>query len=75
MSERFAALGDVAQFVNGAAFKPEDWGNDGLPIIRIQNLTDRTKLFNRTNREVSKRLYVQPGDLLVSWSATLGVFL
>ena len=71
---RQACLGDVADFVNGAAFKPEDWGDDGHPIIRIQNLTDRSKPFNRTRRSVNERLYVNPGDLLVSWSATLGVF-
>lgn len=69
-----AILGDVAQFINGAAFKPEDWHDDGLPIIRIQNLTDPSRPFNRTQRIVSNRLRVEPGDLLVSWSATLGVF-
>ena len=68
------ALGDVAKFVNGAAFKPEDWGDEGLPIIRIQNLTDPSKPYNRTLRAVSDILRVRRGDLLVSWSATLGVF-
>lgn len=67
-------LGEVAQFINGAAFKPEDWGEVGLPIIRIQNLTDSRKPYNRTLREVSDNLRVRRGDLLVSWSATLGVF-
>jgi type I restriction enzyme, S subunit len=69
-----ARLGDVADFVNGAAFRPEDWGEDGYPIIRIQNLTDSSKPFNHTRRQVDERLYVNRGDLLVSWSATLGVF-
>ena len=32
-------LGDAATFVNGYAFKPEDWSDEGLEIIRIQNLT------------------------------------
>jgi type I restriction enzyme S subunit len=67
-------LGEVADFVNGAALKPEDWGEDGLPIIRIQNLTDSGKPFNYTERVVPDKLVVNPGDLLVSWSATLGVF-
>jgi type I restriction enzyme S subunit len=67
-------LGEVVDFVNGAAFKPEDWGEDGLPIIRIQNLTDSDKSFNYTERIVPQKLVVNPGDLLVSWSATLGVF-
>ncbi len=67
-------LGDVAQFINGAAFRPTDWSEAGLPIVRIQNLTDPGKPFNRTTREVPDALRARPGDLLVSWSATLGVF-
>jgi type I restriction enzyme S subunit len=74
VTQHRACLGDVAEFVNGAAFKPEDWGDDGHPIIRIQNLTDPSKSYNRSQRKVNEKLYVKPGDLLVSWSATLGVF-
>ncbi len=74
MSGEFAELGSLADFVNGAAFTPDDWSEDGKRIIRIQNLTDAGKPFNRTTREVPARLHVQPGDLLVSWSASLGVF-
>ena len=74
MSWPTASLGELAQFVNGAAFRPEDWGTEGLPIIRIQNLTDSRKPFNRTSREVSDKIRARKGDLLVSWSATLGVF-
>lgn len=67
-------LGDAARFINGAAFKPADWADDGLPIIRIQNLTGTGDSFNRTNRVVRKELIVEPGDLLVSWSATLDAY-
>lgn len=68
------ALGETAQFINGAAFKPTDWENDGLPIIRIQNLTGSGEKFNYTTRKVKPELIVEPGDLLVSWSATLDVY-
>lgn len=74
MRADFATLGSVAEFINGAAFKPEDWGDEGKPIVRIQNLTDPTKPFNRTKRQVAEKLHVHFGDLLVSWSASLGVF-
>lgn len=74
MSRLFSKLGDVAEFINGAAFKPEDWGEEGKRIIRIQNLNDSTKPYNRTTRVVPERLHVSPGDILVSWSASLGVF-
>jgi type I restriction enzyme, S subunit len=33
---RWARLGELAHYINGRAFKPEDWGTSGLPIIRIQ---------------------------------------
>ncbi len=67
-------LGEVAEFINGFAFKPDDWCDEGQKIIRIQNLTDPTKPFNRTTRAVPQKYHAHPGDLLVSWSATLGVF-
>jgi type I restriction enzyme S subunit len=74
MTPSLVRLGDLAEFVNGLAFKPEDWQEDGARIIRIQNLTDPTKPYNRTTRAVEERYLVHPGDLLVSWSASLGVF-
>jgi type I restriction enzyme S subunit len=67
-------LGDAARFINGAAFRPEDWGSEGLPIIRIQNLTGTGEHFNYTTRKVKDELVVKEGDLLVSWSATLDVY-
>lgn len=67
-------LGETARFVNGVAFKPTDWGTEGLPIIRIQNLTGTGDSFNYTTRQVKAELLVEPGDLLVSWSATLDVY-
>ena len=67
-------LGDAARFINGAAFKPTDWVNEGLPIIRIQNLTGTGEHFNYTTRQVKEELIVEQGDLLVSWSATLDVY-
>lgn len=68
------ALGETARFINGAAFKPSDWEDGGLPIIRIQNLTGTGEKFNFTSRQVKPELVVEPGDLLVSWSATLDVY-
>ena len=68
------ALGATAEFINGAAFKPTDWTSEGLPIIRIQNLTGTGEKFNYTTRQVKASLIVEPGDLLVSWSATLDVY-
>ncbi|MCG5236129.1 restriction endonuclease subunit S [Xanthobacter oligotrophicus] len=70
-----ATVGDTGEYVNGMAFKPTDWDDVGLPIIRIQNLTDPTRTPNRTSRKVERRYIVERGDILVSWSATLDAFL
>ncbi|MEO5332957.1 MAG: restriction endonuclease subunit S [Magnetococcus sp. YQC-5] len=68
-------LGDVAQYLNGKAFKPSDWGTAGLPIIRIQNLTDPNKPCNYFAGRIEDRYRISNGDLLISWSATLGSFI
>lgn len=68
-------LGDLGYYINGRAFKPSEWDTSGLPIIRIQNLTDPDKSFNYFNGEVDEKHFVQDGDLLISWSATLGSFI
>ena len=68
------SLGEVAKFINGRAFKPSDWSAEGLPIIRIQNLTDPTVPANRFAGTFNERNAIRDGDLLVSWSATLDVF-
>ncbi|MCG9582062.1 restriction endonuclease subunit S [Vibrio tubiashii] len=67
-------LGSIANFINGFAFKPEHWEEDGKPIIRIQNLTDSSKSFNYSSMDIPEKYHVVKGDLLVSWSATLDVF-
>jgi len=68
-------LGELADYQNGKAFKPSDWKKEGLPIVRIQNLTDETKPYNYFNGEVEDRYLINDGDLLISWSATLGSFI
>lgn len=68
-------LGDLGTYVNGMAFKPSDWTSDGLPIIRIQNLTDPDKPFNRFSGEFDARYLIRDGDLLISWSASLSAFI
>lgn len=66
-------LGDVATYVNGYAFKPTDWEEDGLPIIRIQNLTGNDYQTNYSSKSHPAKYYVDDGDVLISWSASLGV--
>ena len=69
-----ARLGDVATYVNGFAFKPSDWSDEGLPIIRIQDLTGNSYQANRYNGSYLPKYEVNDGDVLISWSASLGVY-
>ena len=67
-------LGEIATFVNGYAFKPSDWNDTGIPIIRIQNLTNDNSSRNYYNGQLDEKYRVVSGDILISWSATIGVF-
>src|SRR3989344_3131084 len=67
-------LGDIAEYQNGRAFKKSEWKKYGLPIIRIQNLTGSTKIVNYADNNYDDKFSVKEGDLLLSWSATLGVY-
>lgn len=66
------SLGEVAEYINGRAFKPEEWENEGLPIIRIQNLTNSSSICNRTQQIYEEKYLIKNGDLLFAWSASLG---
>src|SRR5260370_41080106 len=71
----WASARDTGKYKNGFAFKPEHWETTGRPIIRIQNLTDPAKEFNRTSFDAPHSVRVEPGEILVSWSATLDAFI
>lgn len=71
----YKKLGEIATYVNGFAFKPSDWKENGKPIIRIQNLTGNQKYYNKCCRtDIPTKFNVKRGDILISWSATLGVY-
>lgn len=62
-------LYDFADYINGAAFKPSECGDHGLPIIKIVELkngiTDSTKCFDGFKGE---KYLIQDKDILFSWS-------
>ena len=73
--EEVICIGETGEYINGIGFKESDWDGFGLPIIRIQNLTNEEKPFNFTSRDVEDKYHIKNGDILVSWSATLGAFI
>ena len=64
-------LKHMADFINGDAFKPSEWAESGIPIIRIQNL-NVSEEFNYYQGEVEPRYLVHDGDLLFGWSGNRG---
>ena len=68
-------VGDAAIYVNGRAFKPEEWNNKGLPIIRIQNLNDAAAHYNYSCDVYEDKYLIHKGDLLFAWAASLGTYI
>jgi len=66
-----SALIALADFVNGYAFKPEDFTEHGLPIIRIEQLKDSNAPFDFYHGKVPSENYIENDDLIFSWSASL----
>ena len=66
-------LGEVGTYINGYAFKPSDWGASGLPIIRIQNLTNQNTIPNYFDGPYNSKFEVNKGDILIAWSGSLGI--
>jgi type I restriction enzyme S subunit len=64
----------TAKFINGNAFKPSDWGDEGLPILRIAQLSGQ-EFDNYFNDKFDERYRVLNGDLLFAWSATIDSYL
>jgi type I restriction enzyme S subunit len=65
-------IGSLCELVNGRVFKPTDWTEEGLPIVRIQNLNNPKAPFNRFNGDVKPRFRIDSGALLFAWSGTPG---
>ncbi len=71
------SFSQIAEFINGFAFKPWHWGDSGKPIVKIAELkggiTVKTP-FNDGDK-VPSRYHITSGDLLFSWSAHLDAYI
>lgn len=65
-------IGKIFKLVNGKAFKPADWSEKGLPIVRIQNLNDINAPYNYFSGDIEDKYILSGGELLFSWSGTPG---
>ena len=72
----WTTLGSVCNFENGFAFSSDDYKQEGIPLIRISNISDNTIDLNGcvfVQKEIEDRFVVKNGDLLIALSgATTG---
>lgn len=66
---------ELAEFINGFAFKPHHWEEVGLPIVKIPELKEgvRQGTPRYSGSDVPEKLLVHFGDLLFSWSGTFAI--
>ena len=65
-------IGELVHLYNGRAFKPTDWTESGLPIVRIQNLNSPDSPYNCYDGVVDEAYLLKGGELLYAWSGTPG---
>ncbi|MCB2425501.1 restriction endonuclease subunit S, partial [Methylophaga pinxianii] len=70
-----ASLGEMATYLNGRAFKPNEWEKTGKPIVRIQNLNNANAAYNYSSSIHEERYLITNDELLYAWSASLGAYI
>lgn len=69
---RATSLAEVGSYLNGFAFNDEHWSTEGLPIVRIAQITGSQAVVDRFGGTLPHN-YLDDGDLIFSWSGTLRV--
>jgi len=65
------SLIQLADYINGYGFKPDDWSKEGIPIIRIEQLKNPNTEYDYCNFTIPEKNTINEGDLIFSWSASL----
>ena len=70
-------LSSLGTFLNGYAFEPSDWGSEGIPIIKIKEMTSGVTSDTPRNsgEQVPAKYHFDDGVIIFSWSATLMVLI
>lgn len=67
-------LADIANILNGRAYKKEELLNKGTPVLRVGNLFTSSHWYY-SNLALDDDKYCNKGDLLFAWSASFGPFI
>jgi type I restriction enzyme, S subunit len=70
---RQVSIGSLGSYLNGYAFDPTEWFSEGVPIIKIREMTSGVTVDTPRNpgESIQKRYHFDNGDIIFSWSATL----
>ena len=66
-------LADLGEYVNGFAFNESYWSTEGLPIVRIAQITGSQGIVDRYKGTLPDSYRLEEGDIVFSWSGTLAV--
>ena len=70
-----ASLASLGVYLNGYAFDPTEWFDDGIPIVKIRELTSGITADTPRNpgTAIPARYHFGNDEIIFSWSATLFV--
>lgn len=78
-SEKFEkkAFSEIADYINGYPFKPDDWKEEGLPIIKIKELKAGVQIDTPRNdgENIPEKYFIENKNILFAWSASIGAYL
>lgn len=66
---------DAVKYINGRAYSINEWESSGIPVVRLQNLTQRGGRFYYSNLNLPEYQYMYKGDLIFMWSASFGPYI
>ncbi|MDD2774772.1 MAG: restriction endonuclease subunit S [Gallionella sp.] len=66
-------LASLGEYLNGFAFNDEHWSEQGLPIVRIAQITGSQGIVDRYPGRLPDTYLLNDGELIFSWSGTLTV--
>ncbi|NMF86714.1 restriction endonuclease subunit S [Nodosilinea sp. P-1105] len=63
---------EVCSYINGRAYQRTEWETNGIPVVRLQNLTGSGEEYYYSNLNLPEHQYMDYGDLIFMWSASFG---
>ena len=77
---KIGTIGDYTKLKSGFAFKNSWWQNDGIPVIKIQNISsgnlnlEQCSFVSEDKYNIAENFRVNGGDLLITLTGSLGKF-